>query len=79
MASYKPGISRRRFIRDAATGVGAMAIGGRALAGEWAFAQSLLPDPAASGIEHIVVVMMETVRTITCWAGCRARTGGRRG
>ncbi|PYR60085.1 MAG: phospholipase [Acidobacteria bacterium] len=53
-------VSRRRFLRDAAIGAGAFAIAGRRAFG--AFPQSAapaLPPPAQSGIEHIVVMMME--------------------
>src|SRR2546430_14629763 len=53
-------VSRRRFLRDAAIGAGAFAIAGRSAFG--AFSQgaaSALPPPAQSGIEHIVVMMME--------------------
>jgi phospholipase C len=59
MASDKPGISRRRFIRQAAAGAGAMALGSRALPGQLAFGRALLPEPQDSGIEHVIVVMME--------------------
>jgi phospholipase C len=52
------GISRRRFLRGAAVTGGALAVGGVA-AVERAFSQTMLPVPAASGIEHIVVLMME--------------------
>jgi phospholipase C len=47
--------SRRQFLEQAALASGALAIGGRA-----AFAaKPLLPNPHNSGIEHIVVMMME--------------------
>jgi phospholipase C len=59
MASDKPGISRRRFIRQAAASAGAVALGSRALPGQLALGQSLLPAPQDSGIEHVIVVMME--------------------
>src|SRR5438477_12119209 len=56
-------ISRRRFLTSAATAAGAVALGCRE---SWIDAPSLaavagrpLPDPAASGIEHVVAVMME--------------------
>src|ERR1700730_17232928 len=54
-------IARRSFIKGVALTGGALAVGGaasfnsRALAGQF----SPLPTPAASGIEHIVVLMME--------------------
>src|ERR1700682_5928521 len=54
-------IARRSFIKGVALTGGALAVGGaasfnsRALAGQFA----PLPNPSASGIEHIVVVMME--------------------
>jgi phospholipase C len=47
--------SRRQFLEQAALASGALALGGRA-----AFAaKPLLPNPHNSGIEHIVVMMME--------------------
>ena len=56
-------ISRRRFLASAATAAGAVALGCR---DSWIDAPSLaavagkpLPEPAASGIEHVVVFMME--------------------
>src|SRR5437870_8954254 len=56
-------ISRRRFLTSAATVAGAVALGCR---DSWIDAPSLaalagqpLPEPAASGIEHVVVFMME--------------------
>ncbi len=49
-------LSRRQFIHHTALGAGALALGGSRLA----FAQSSgLPAPAASGIDHVIVVMME--------------------
>jgi phospholipase C len=52
------GISRREFLESAAIGAGALALGGRrALAGQ--SDRSALPDPDRSGIDHVVVVMME--------------------
>jgi phospholipase C len=52
-------LSRRRFLQSAAATGGVLTLGGvNAL--EQAFAQGVaLPEPAASGIEHIVVLMME--------------------
>jgi phospholipase C len=47
--------SRRRFLEQVALASGALAVGGRT---ELA-AKPLLPNPKNSGIEHIVVVMME--------------------
>src|SRR5205809_4102252 len=57
-------ISRRRFLSSAATAAGAVALGCR---DSWIAAapppapllNAELPDPATSGIEHIVVFMME--------------------
>jgi phospholipase C len=46
--------SRRRFLEQAALASGALAFGR-----VWAAAKPLLPNPRNSGIEHIVVVMME--------------------
>ncbi len=55
-------VSRRRVLAGAAGITGALALGGvdKVLGGVAAAAASTpLPDPATSGIEHIVVVMME--------------------
>src|SRR5256885_11327903 len=56
-------MSRRRFLSSAATAAGAVALGcrdSRIAAPPLApFLQAELPDPATSGIEHIVVFMME--------------------
>jgi phospholipase C len=49
------GISRRKFLRGAAAATGAFALGGL----RPVFSQSTLPLPHMSGIEHIVVLMME--------------------
>ena len=54
----KSGISRRKFLQSAAVGAGAMALGRHgALAAQ--FARPGLPDPSKSGIDHVVVMMME--------------------
>jgi len=54
----KPGISRRKFLESAAIGAGAVALGRHAtLAKE--LTTSALPDPTHSGIDHVIVVMME--------------------
>ena len=52
-------VSRRRFLRDAAMGAGAMAFGGGAAIGAYREKSSGLPIPALSGIEHVVLLMME--------------------
>ncbi|HYC24344.1 MAG TPA: alkaline phosphatase family protein [Candidatus Bathyarchaeia archaeon] len=56
-----PELSRRQFLAGLAAATGAIAIGG---CGDSSSGQSdpesaPLPDPGASGIEHVVVVMME--------------------
>ena len=52
-------ISRRRFLQGAAGTAGLLGLGGPTFVGN-AIAQNVsLPDPAASGIEHVVVLMME--------------------
>jgi phospholipase C len=48
-------ITRRRFVQGLATGAGAAGLGGIDLL----TAQSKLPKPRNSGIEHVVLVMME--------------------
>jgi phospholipase C len=55
-------LSRRQFLTSAAVAAGGLAVAGTA---EWAgrgglaSAATVLPDPVSSGIDHIVVVMME--------------------
>src|SRR2546423_7154088 len=48
-------ITRRKFVQKVAAGAGAAGLGGIDLLS----AESKLPKPYRSGIEHIVVVMME--------------------
>lgn len=57
------GLSRRRFLTNAAAAAGAVAMGcsdrtvtAPSLAG---LVSEHLPDPASSGIEHVILVMME--------------------
>jgi phospholipase C len=77
MAQERPGMSRRRFIRHAATGVGALAAGSNhALASRWPFDPSLLPAPEDSAIDHVVVVMMEN-RSFDHMLGWLPRADGR--
>jgi len=56
-------LSRRQFLTTSASAAGALAVAGGATGwftgGGAATASSVLPDPASSGIDHIVVVMME--------------------
>ena len=59
---FDPAISRRELLNGAAAG--ALAVGGlHHLSGcaddSTGAGAAALPDPAASGIEHIVLVMME--------------------
>jgi phospholipase C len=54
---HRTGISRRKFLESAALGAGAVAFGRHALAEQ--FSARALPNPAESGIDHVVVVMME--------------------
>jgi phospholipase C len=54
----RAGVSRREFLESAAIGAGAVALGrGGALAEQ--LTPPALPDPKHSGIDHVVVVMME--------------------
>jgi phospholipase C len=53
----RPGVSRRKFLESAAIGAGTVALGRHALAEP--FMAPALPDPKHSGIDHVVVVMME--------------------
>src|SRR5437762_11907105 len=50
--------SRRQFLESAALGAGAAMLGRHAAAAQL-FAAPALPDPRSSGIDHVVVVMME--------------------
>jgi phospholipase C len=50
--------SRRQFLESAAIGAGAVALGRHTAMAEQ-FATRALPDPIHSGIDHVVVVMME--------------------
>ena len=49
--------SRREFVRQLTLGAGALAVGGDRLAAQ--FFTSPLPSPQSSGIDHVIVVMME--------------------
>jgi phospholipase C len=49
-------VSRRTFLKGAAALTGALSLGGKELIAQ---TELVLPEPSASGIEHIVVVMME--------------------
>jgi len=51
-------VSRRKFLESAAIGVGAAALGRHDAFAEQ-FTAPALPDPDDSGIDHVVVVMME--------------------
>src|SRR5688572_25367173 len=71
-------ITRRRFLRSAAATGSVAALGGLGSI-ERAFAQNLpLPSPDASGIEHIVVVMMEN-RSYDHFLGWYDGADGRQG
>ena len=50
--------SRRQFLESAALGAGAAVLGRHAATAQL-FAAPALPDPRSSGIDHVVVVMME--------------------
>src|SRR6266550_2629736 len=55
-------ISRRRFLTTSATAAGGIALGcsdRSIVAPQRTQLGDLLPDPAASGIEHVIVFMME--------------------
>jgi phospholipase C len=56
--STGPRVGRRRFLRQAAVAGGALAAA-HAFGARPTFGQAALPPPDESGIEHIVVVMME--------------------
>jgi phospholipase C len=57
MVADKPGVSRRKFLHSAAIGTGTVALGRNELAEQ--FLAPALPDPKHSGVDHVVVVMME--------------------
>jgi len=52
-------VSRRRFLQGAGSAAGIFAIGGLARASTASSKDPTLPLPGASGIDHVVVVMME--------------------
>ena len=54
----KDGVSRRRFLQSAAVGAGAVALGRHGVLASQ-LVGSAATDPARSGIDHVVVVMME--------------------
>ena len=59
MARVRRECTRREFIRQTAFGAGALALGGGGAAA-YAWGQgSALPLPAQSGIDHVIVLMME--------------------
>src|SRR5258706_9425171 len=55
----RPRVSRRAFLQSAAIGAGAVALGRHGAMAEQLPTQAPLPDPEHSGIDHVVVVMME--------------------
>jgi phospholipase C len=59
MAKPTPDWSRRQFIRNAALGAGGLALAGHPLLAQAAKTTPGLPAPGNSGIDHIVVLMME--------------------
>ena len=72
----EPDYSRRRFLRTAAAAGGALTLGGFSGV-ERAFSQSaLLPAPAVSGVDHIIVLMMEN-RSFDQMLGWLDRADGR--
>ena len=73
----RPNVTRRRFVRDVATGIGAVGLGSVGALTR-ATGSSALPEPGDSGIEHIVVVMMENRSFDHISAGCREPTDSRR-
>src|SRR5207253_9963362 len=52
------GVSRRKFLESAAIGTGAIALGRHAALAE-RIGAAARPNPAQSGIDHVVLVMME--------------------
>jgi phospholipase C len=54
----RPGVSRRKFLESAAFGAGAVALGRHDTLAKQ-LAAPALPNPTDSGIDHVVVVMME--------------------
>ena len=55
----KAGVSRRTFLQSAAVGAGAAALGRHGVLASQLPGLAALPDPELSGIDHVVVVMME--------------------
>jgi phospholipase C len=58
-SSLSAHVSRRQFLKGAAAATGALALGGVRRAQTVRAVAPMLPKPSASGIEHVVVVMME--------------------
>ena len=58
-AEAQAGIGRRHFLRTATTAAGFFALGGPGRWGSAVAQTAMLPSPDTSGIEHIVIVMME--------------------
>jgi phospholipase C len=52
-------VSRRRFLKSAAAAGGVLTVGGSGSVRRVFSQDAMLPPPDASGIEHIVVLMME--------------------
>jgi phospholipase C len=58
MSDHRRHVSRRQFLRQTAASAGALAVGGRTIARAVQSAVTL-PAPAESGIDHVIVLMME--------------------
>ena len=71
-------VSRRRFLASSLAAVGSVALGcsDRALITDTGWFSCDLPEPASSGIEHVIVVMMEN-RSFDHFAGWLPGADGR--
>jgi phospholipase C len=72
----RAGISRRRFLHGAAATAGLVTVGGFGRLQTAVWAAPALPPPEASGVEHVIVVMMEN-RSFDHFLGWLPRADGR--
>jgi phospholipase C len=75
MSDHRRHVSRRQFLRQTAASAGALAVGGRTIARAVQSAVTL-PAPAESGIDHVIVLMMEN-RSYDHYFGWIKKTDGR--
>jgi phospholipase C len=69
-------LSRRRFLQISAASTGLAITGTDLLSRAVANASTTIRPDGSRGIRHIVILMMETARLTTSWAGCPGPTAG---